>query len=89
MQVLQAVHDNDKDNKVKTMIHLAGVDVNLYDTFFDNLIVKNKVNDFDIIGMSFYPFWHGTMDDLKNTMNDVRAKYNKDVIAVETAFGYT
>lgn len=84
---LQAVHD--KDNKVKTMIHLAGVDVNLYHTFFDNLIVKNKVNDFDIIGMSFYPFWHGTMDDLKNTMNDVSAKYNKDVIAVETAFGYT
>ena len=86
---LQAVHDNDKDNKVKTMIHLAGVDVNLYHTFFDNIIVKNKVNDFDIIGMSFYPFWHGTMDDLKNTMNDVSAKYNKDVIAVETAFGYT
>lgn len=86
---LQAVHDNDKDNKVKTMIHLAGVDVNLYHTFFDNLIVKNKVNDFDIIGMSFYPFWHGTMDDLKNTMNDVSAKCNKDVIAVETAFGYT
>lgn len=86
---LQAVHDNDKDNKVKTMIHLAGVDVNLYHTFFDNLIVKNKVNDFDIIGMSFYPFWHGTMDDLKNTMNNVSAKYNKDVIAVETAFGYT
>lgn len=86
---LQAVHDNDKDNKVKTMIHLAGVDVNLYHTFFDNLIVKNKVNDFDIIGMSFYPFWHGTMDDLKNTMNDVSVKYNKDVIAVETAFGYT
>lgn len=86
---LQAVHDNDKDNKVKTMIHLAGVDVNLYHTFFDNLIVKNKVNDFDIIGMSFYPFWHGTMDDLKNTMNDVSAKYNKDVIAVETAFCYT
>lgn len=86
---LQAVHDNDKDNKVKTMIHLAGVDVNLYHTFFDNLIVKNKVNDFDIIGMSFYPFWHGTMDDLKNTMNDVSAKYNKDVVAVETAFGYT
>ena len=86
---LQAVHDNDKDIKVKTMIHLAGVDVNLYHTFFDNLIVKNKVNDFDIIGMSFYPFWHGTMDDLKNTMNDVSAKYNKDVIAVETAFGYT
>lgn len=86
---LQAVHDNDKDNKVKTMIHLAGVDVNLYHTFFDNLIVKNKVNDFDIIGMSFYPFWHGTMDDLENTMNDVSAKYNKDVIAVETAFGYT
>lgn len=86
---LKAVHDNDKEHKIKTMIHLAGVDKNLYHTFFDNLIIKNKVNDFDIIGMSFYPFWHGSMADLKNTMNDVSTRYNKDVVAVETAFGYT
>lgn len=86
---LKAVHDNDANGQIKTMIHLAGVDPYVYHTFFDKLIVENKVNDFDIIGMSFYPFWHGTMDDLKNTMNDVSSRYNKDVIAVETAYGYT
>lgn len=86
---LKAVHDNDKNGQVKTMIHLAGTDVWTYHNFFDKLITENKVNDFDIIGLSFYPFWHGTMDDLKNTMNDISARYNKDVIAVETAYGYT
>ena len=86
---LKAVHDNDYNGQIKTMIHLAGVDKNVYRSFFDKLIVENKVNDFDVIGMSFYPFWHGTMDDLKNNMNDVSARYNKDVVAVETAFGYT
>ena len=86
---LSAVHDNDPDKQIKTMIHLAGVDPYVYHTFFDKLIKENKVNDFDIIGMSFYPFWHGTMDDLKNTMNDVSSRYDKDVIAVETAYGYT
>ena len=66
MQGSSAVHDNDPDKQIKTMIHLAGVDPYVYHTFFDKLIKENKVNDFDIIGMSFYPFWHGTMDDLKN-----------------------
>ena len=86
---LKAVHDNDPDHKVKTMIHLAGVDKNVYQSFFDKLITENKVNDFDVIGMSFYPYWHGTMDDLKANMNNVSARYNKDVLVVETAFAYT
>jgi len=87
---LQAIHDNDPKHEIKTMIHLADGGNNwIYQNFFNALINENKVNDFDVIGLSYYPFWHGTLDDLSNNINDISKRYNKDVIVVETAFGYT
>ncbi len=89
-QGLKAVRDNDPNHQVKLMVHLAnGGDNALYRSFFDALIVVNKVNDFDVIGLSYYPFWHGKMEQLENNMNDISARYNKDVVVVETAFGFT
>ena len=87
---LQAIHDNDPKHEIKTMIHLADGGNNwIYQNFFNALINENKVNDFDVIGLSYYPFWHGTLDDLSNNINDISKRYRKDVIVVETAFGYT
>ncbi|MDD6120052.1 MAG: glycosyl hydrolase 53 family protein [Selenomonadaceae bacterium] len=87
---LQAIHDNDPKHEIRTMIHLADGGNNwIYQNFFNALINDNKVNDFDVIGLSYYPFWHGTLDDLSNNINDISKRYNKDVIVVETAFGYT
>jgi arabinogalactan endo-1,4-beta-galactosidase len=89
-QGLKAVRDNDPDKSVKLMVHLAnGGDNSLYRSFFDSLILENKVNDFDVIGLSYYPFWHGKMEQLESNMNDVSARYNKDVAVVETALGFT
>lgn len=89
-QGLKAVRDHDPDRSVKLMVHLAnGGDNALYRSFFDSLIVENKVNDFDVIGLSYYPFWHGKLERLANNMNDVSARYDKDVVVVETALGFT
>ncbi len=38
---------------------------------------------FDVIGVSYYPKWHGTLDDLRNNLNDLASSYEKDVIVVE------
>ena len=35
------------------------------------------------------PFWHGTLNQLQANINDISQRYNKDVIVVETAYGYT
>ena len=89
-QGIQAVRDNDPDKQIKVMIHLAnGGDNALYRSFFDEMIYNQKVTDFDIIGLSYYPFWHGTFDQLQSNMNDISSRYNKDVIVVETAYGFT
>ncbi len=87
---LKAIRDCDPDHKTKLMVHLPdGGDNAFYRNFFDTLINKNGVGDFDVIGLSYYPFWHGPMANLRQNLNDISARYNKDVIVVETAFGYT
>jgi arabinogalactan endo-1,4-beta-galactosidase len=54
--------------------------------FFDNLIV-NKV-PFDVIGQSYYPFWQGSLKDLKNNLEFMATRYKKPIIVVETAYDW-
>ena len=85
---LRAVHDTDAG--IKTMIHIdKGGDNAASRTFYDQLINTNGVKDFDVIGLSYYPFWHGNMHQMQANINDLAARYGKDVVIVETAFGYT
>jgi arabinogalactan endo-1,4-beta-galactosidase len=89
----KAVRDNDPyaedpEKKVKVMIHLAdGGDSDLYNRVFDALTVREV--EYDIIGFSYYPYWHGPMDRFKQNMNEISVKYNKDVVLAETAYAYT
>lgn len=87
---LKAVRDLDPDHKIKLMIHLPdGGDNDVYRKFFDMLVKDNGVNDFDVIGFSYYPFWHGSLQDLQKNLDDVSARYGKEVVVAETAYGFT
>jgi arabinogalactan endo-1,4-beta-galactosidase len=44
---------------------------------------------FDVIGVSFYQYWHGPLTALQYNLDDVTARYSKDVIVVETAYPFT
>ena len=44
---------------------------------------------FDVIGASYYGYWHGSLGDLQRNLNDVSQRYGKDVIVVETAYPFT
>ena len=44
---------------------------------------------FDVIGVSCYSHWHGSLDALQYNLNDITARYDKDVIVVETAYPFT
>ena len=45
--------------------------------------------DYDVFASSYYPFWHGTLDNLANVLNKVTAKYGKKVMVAETSYAYT
>ena len=73
----------------KVLLHLAeGGDVERFEYFFDS-IIANGVTDFDVIGMSYYAYWHGSLQQLKNNMNNVVARYGKEVVVAETSYPYT
>lgn len=44
---------------------------------------------FDVIGLSYYPWWHGTPAQLAGNVADLAARYGKDVAVVETAYPWT
>jgi arabinogalactan endo-1,4-beta-galactosidase len=68
----------------KIMLHYAGFDGS--DWFFDK--VKNL--DYDLIGLSYYPIWHGkSIDSLKSKMNLLSRTYNKKIVIAETAYPFT
>lgn len=76
------------DAKVPVMIHLDnGGNNEMYREWFDNFIERGGA--FDIIGLSYYPFWHGTLDDLEYNMRDMAARYGKELIVAEVSMGFT
>jgi arabinogalactan endo-1,4-beta-galactosidase len=69
----------------KIMIHIdQGGNMRLTKYFFDKLISYGI--KFDYIGQSFYPWWHGSLFDLRNNMNFMAKEYKKPIILVEVAY---
>jgi arabinogalactan endo-1,4-beta-galactosidase len=78
----------DCSNSIPVMLHIAeGGDNDLARWWFDNM-VRREV-PFDVIGISYYPFWHGSLAELQSNLNDISARYDKDIIVVETAYAFT
>jgi arabinogalactan endo-1,4-beta-galactosidase len=55
--------------------------------FFDNVIAQHV--PFDVIGLSYYPFFHGTLAQLRANVDDLATRYDRDVAIVETQYGWT
>ena len=45
--------------------------------------------DYDVFGSSYYPYWHGTIENLTNILSLVAATYNKRVMVMETSYAFT
>ena len=70
------------DPSITMMLHVALGGQNDESVFFiDNMIARGGY--FDVIGESYYPKWHGTLDDLRDNLSDLVRRYGKDVIVVE------
>ena len=64
------------------MLHIALGGQNAESEFFlDNMI--NRGVPFDVIGESYYPRWHGTLQDLQTNLSALKKKYGKPVIVAE------
>jgi arabinogalactan endo-1,4-beta-galactosidase len=72
-------------DRPKIMIHIdQGGNKERTKYFFDN-ILSRKI-EFDYIGQSYYPWWHGSLLDLRGNMIFMAKEYKKPIILVEVAY---
>lgn len=72
----------------KIVLHLDfGTDNEMYRQWFDR--IEPYALDFDVIGMSYYPHWNGSLQLLSDNMNDISSRYGKEVLVAETSIGFT
>lgn len=73
-----------KSGTTKIVMHFAGL------TGADYYFNKIKEIDYDYIGLSYYPIWHGkNLVTLQNTMNALGNLYRKNVIIAETSYPFS
>lgn len=90
VQGINAVRDVQQEEDgahIKIMIHRANPEqgVNTFTSFY------NTYNDldYDVIGISYYPYWHGSFSNLSNVMNEMASRFGKEIVVAETAYAYT
>ncbi len=71
--------------EIPIMIHAAnGGDVDASYNFYKNIIDLGV--HFDVIGLSYYPWWHGTFIELESNILFLSTQFSQDFSIVETAY---
>lgn len=76
------------NKEIQVALHFT--DASDYDGI-DRIMQKlEKYNvDYDILALSYYPYWHGTFDNLKKVMENIKNNYGKETLVAETSYCYT
>ena len=45
--------------------------------------------DYDVFASSYYPYWHGSLENLTNVLTNINSTYGKKVMVMETSYAYT
>lgn len=82
----KAVRDFNKD--VLIAVHYTEIDN------FDNTIKKadrlaKDELDYDIFGVSYYPYWHGTLENMTKVLKTIEETYGVETCVLETSYAYT
>jgi len=78
----------DTDESVRIMLHIdRGGDPEGSRSFFDRMEAEGI--DYDVIGLSYYPWWHGPLEQLSRNLDELAERYGRDLIVVETAYPWT
>lgn len=76
-------------SETKIMIHTErSGDAESSITYYSKL--KEYSVDYDVVGLSYYPYWHGTLSQVETTIQKLSAQFtNKEIVFVETAYPYS
>lgn len=73
----------------EVILHLTNIHdgVDGLSSWFDEITARAV--PFDVIGLSYYSYWHGTFQDLQRAITVLADRFERDVIVVETAYAHT
>ncbi|WP_424348228.1 glycoside hydrolase family 53 protein [Kocuria sp. CH-021] len=72
----------------RIMIHLhGGGDSRSVGRFLEK--AQDHGMTFDVVGVTYYPFWNGSLDQLGRFLHFVAERYDRDVLVVETGYPWT
>ena len=85
------------DSKIKAVLHFTDIQtagkqigyaksLNEYDGDGDG---TNEGVSYDVFATSYYPYWHGSLDNLTEVLNTIATTYNKEVMVAETSYANT
>lgn len=85
-QAIKACHEVCPDAKI--VIHTERVAQHAVLSYFYDKMNQLDV-DYDIIGLSYYPYFHGNLDVLKKALSELEKKFSgKEIMIVETGYPY-
>lgn len=74
-------------SKIQTVIHLAqGATYSTISGYIDEL--EKAGVDFDVIGLSYYSYWHGSMSKFQDCVDQLDKNYKYDICVMEYSYGY-
>ena len=76
------------EERIPVMLHIDRGGDNESSRYFYDKLASLQI-EFDVIGLSFYSWWHGTLDQFTDNINDLAQHYNKPINVVEVAYPWT
>ena len=68
-------------------VHFANPESGAYADYAKKLAYYDV--DYDVFASSYYPYWHGTLENLRAVLGEVAETYGKKVMVMETSYAYT
>ncbi|MBV8998881.1 MAG: glycosyl hydrolase 53 family protein [Solirubrobacterales bacterium] len=79
---------NPRGHQLLVMLHFdQGGDNADSRTFYDHMVSAGV--PFDVIGLSYYPFFHGTLSQMRANVDDLAVRYHKGIVIAESQYPWT
>lgn len=77
----------ERSKDILIAVHFTNPEKKNYSFYADTL--KEAGVDYDVFASSYYPFWHGTLENLTSELTMIAETYDKKVMVAETSYVYT
>lgn len=78
----------ERGKEIRIAVHFTNIEDHDQTVFYAQTL-EDAGLDYDIFGVSYYPYWHGTMENMTTVLKDIKNSFQKETIVLETSYCYT